>query len=79
MSPEAIGDMYITICGIRNKVNNIIEKHEKLTIEQKAVLQQAEKVLVDSCLEANSGNEMIFLAYSSLKELALKLNEMGKM
>ena len=50
----------------------------KLNNFRKNLLQTAHKLLADMSLEANSGNEKIFLAYNTLKETIISLTEMGK-
>ena len=46
--------------------------------KQKELLKAADQFLIELESDANSGNEAIYKSYSELKELVLKLNEMGK-
>ena len=55
------------------KILDYIEERDRLLVKRDALILQAEKVLVEYELDSNSGNEMVSLAYTSLKETILTL------
>lgn len=55
------------------KILDYIEERDRLLVKRDALIQQAEKVLSNFEVDSNNGNEIVFLAYSRLKDTIVSL------